>query len=94
MPTASSYFDVYQNYEIEAEDKNGLMAHLKQLGIEVAVPWGGKGIHQFKNLGLTHFKLPRTEPLFQRALLLPMYPELTNDQVEYVANTIKEFYKP
>lgn len=86
------YFDIYQNYEIEAEDRDHLMAHLKESGIEVFIQWGGKGVHQFKALGLMHFKLPRTEWMFKRALMLPMHTELSDEQVEYVADCIKEFY--
>ena len=87
------YFDVFQNYEVEAEERDRLVAHLKQKGIEIMVPWGGKAIHQFRALGLTHFDLPRTEQLFQNVLLLPIHTELTNEQVEYVCQTIQDFYK-
>jgi dTDP-4-amino-4,6-dideoxygalactose transaminase len=87
-----TYFDVFQNYEIEAENRDGLVAHLKASGVEVMLPWGGKGVHQFPALGLDHFKLPRTDELFRRALMLPMHTELTNDQARYVANTIRGFY--
>ena len=30
--------------------------------------------------------------MFRRALMLPMHPELTNDQILYVAQSIKSFY--
>ena len=86
------YFDAYQNYEIEAEDRDHLVAHLKDSGIEVFIQWGGRGVHQFKALGLTQFNLPRTERLFQRTLMLPMHTEITDDQVAYVSDTVREFY--
>ena len=87
--TNDSYFDVFQNYEIEVEDRDNLVAHLKELGIETMVSWGGKGVHQFKALGLNHYHLPRTESMFRR---VPMNPELTNEQVEYVADVVRRFY--
>ena len=86
------YFDAYQNYEIEAEDRDRLVAHLKDSGIEVFIQWGGRGVHHFKALGLTGFDLPRTERLFQRNLMLPMHTELTDDQVAYVSDTVRDFY--
>ena len=86
------YFDAYQNYEIEAEDRDRLVAHLNDSGIEVFIQWGGKGVHQFKALGLNRFDLPRTERLFQRNLMLPMHTELSDDQVKYVADTVRDFY--
>ena len=66
---------------------------MKNNGIETLVSWGGKGIHQFKALGLRDFNLPRTEEMLRRVLMLPMNPELTNEQVEYVADVISKFYK-
>jgi len=88
-----AYFDVFQNYEIEAEKRDELKFYLMDKGIETMLSWSGKGVHQFKPLGLTHFKLPRTEKTFERVLMLPMYPELTNEKVEYVIDVIKSFYK-
>ncbi len=90
--TDGSYFDVFQNYEIEARDRDRLVPHLKNSGVETMIPWGGKGIHRFQALGLTHFSLPRTERMFQGALMLPLTTELADDQVEYVATVINEFY--
>jgi dTDP-4-amino-4,6-dideoxygalactose transaminase len=87
------YYDVYQNYEILAQDRDRLVAQLKSRGIEILIPWGGKGVHQFKALGLSHFNLPATDNLFQNALMLPLHPELTCDQVEYVSATIRAFYE-
>jgi len=87
------YFDVFQNYEIEAEDRDRLVAHLKASGVEVMLPWGGKGVHHFPSLGLGHYNLPRTDRMFRGALMLPMHTELTNDQVTYVAGTVGEFFR-
>lgn len=86
------FFDVFQNYEIEAERKNELKTYLAERGIETMLPWGGKGVHQFKALGLAGFQLPRTEKLFERAIMLPMHPDLTDEHVKYVINNVKEFY--
>jgi dTDP-3-amino-2,3,6-trideoxy-4-keto-D-glucose/dTDP-3-amino-3,4,6-trideoxy-alpha-D-glucose/dTDP-2,6-dideoxy-D-kanosamine transaminase len=86
------YYDVYQNYEILAQERDRLVAHLRNNGIEILIPWGGKGVHQFKALGLSHFNLPATDNLFQNALMLPLHTELSFDQVDYVSATIRAFY--
>jgi dTDP-4-amino-4,6-dideoxygalactose transaminase len=87
------HFDVFQNYEIEAERRDELMRFLREeKGIEVTIQWGGKGVHQFNSLGLNHFHLPRTEEFFKKGLLLPMYPELSNKDINYVINSIEKFY--
>jgi dTDP-4-amino-4,6-dideoxygalactose transaminase len=91
-PTTDDQFDVFQNYEIEAEQRDQLRAHLHESGVETLLPWGGKGVHQFRSLGLAPISLPRTELLFRRALLLPMHCELTDEQVVYVCDCIHRFY--
>lgn len=90
--TDGPYFDVFQNYEVEAQDRDRLVSHLREMGIEILIPWGGKGVHQFKALGLTYFQLPRTEEMFRKVLMLPLHTELEDKQVEYVANAVKDFY--
>lgn len=85
-------YDVFQNYELEAEDRDGLAAHLRGQGVEVMLPWGGKGVHQFPALGLGHFQLPRTEELMRKALLLPMFPELEDREVRRVVEVVRSFY--
>jgi dTDP-4-amino-4,6-dideoxygalactose transaminase len=87
------YYDVFQNYEIEAENRDGLKSFLTEKSIETMIPWGGKGVHQFAALGLTDFHLPRTELMFERALFLPLHCELTDGQVVQVAEAVHEFYQ-
>lgn len=93
-PAPTSYgerHDAFQNYEIVAPNRDALVARLRERGVEILLPWGGKGVHQFKRLGLTHFELPRADAFFAGALLLPMYPELLDEEAAYVANIVREF---
>ena len=85
------HFDIFQNYEIEAEQRDALKAHLKQHGVGTLIQWGGKAVHQFRKLGFTQ-DLPYTEALFTRLLMLPMNTALTDDDVDYVCAQIREFY--
>ena len=85
------HFDVYQNYEIEADQRDALREFLKSRGVGTIVQWGGKAVHQFEGLGL-QARLPFTEKLFERMLLLPMNTALTDDDVAYVCDAIAEFY--
>jgi dTDP-4-amino-4,6-dideoxygalactose transaminase len=85
------HFDVYQNYEIEAERRDELRAFLKQRGVGTLIQWGGKAVHQFPKLGFTQH-LPYTDKLFIRMLMLPMNTALSNEDVDYVCACIKEFY--
>jgi dTDP-4-amino-4,6-dideoxygalactose transaminase len=86
------HFDIFQNFEIEAERRDALREFLKRCGIGTLLPWGGKAVHQWEQLGL-EVRLPYTEALFERLLLLPMNLSLSDDQVHVVCDTIQEFYR-
>jgi dTDP-4-amino-4,6-dideoxygalactose transaminase len=86
------HFDIFQNYEVEVHDRDGLVAFLQERGIETLIPWGGRAVHQFKALGLSHFQLPRTERVVSTALMLPLHTELSDEQVGYACQCIREFY--
>jgi dTDP-4-amino-4,6-dideoxygalactose transaminase len=90
-PSANETFDVFQNYELECDDRDRLHAHLAAAGVETMLPWGGRAIHQFAALGFEGLRLPATERLFERVLLLPMHCELTDEQVDYVTAAICAF---
>ncbi len=47
----ATHFDVYQNYEIEAERRDDLREFLAAHGIGTLLPWGGKAVHQWEALG-------------------------------------------
>lgn len=86
------FFDVYQNYVIRAKERDRLAAHLEESGIETLISWH-KPMHRYDALGLGHFNLPKTEQLSNEVLSLPMYPELSDEQVGYVVDSIHKFYK-
>ncbi len=88
----ADHFDVFQNYEIEAERRDELRAFLRQKGIGTALPWGGKAVHQWAGLGFD-VTLPRTEALFARVLLLPLNLSLTDDDVHEVCDAVEDFYR-
>jgi dTDP-4-amino-4,6-dideoxygalactose transaminase len=84
-------FDIFQNYEIEADDRDGLRAHLESRGIRTILQWGGKCIHQFPRLGLNS-NVPYTERMVKRFMLLPMNTAISNDDVHFVCDSVEEFY--
>lgn len=85
------YFDVYQNYVIRCKERDKLVAHLQNSGVEVLISWP-KPLHQQKALGLNHFNLPMTERISAEVVSLPMYPELTDEEVEFVIEAAKNFF--
>jgi len=85
------FFDVYQNYVIRSKYRDGLAKFLKDSGVEVLISWP-RPLHKQKGLGLERFHLPMTERISNEVVSLPMYPEITNGEVEIVINTIKKFF--
>ena len=85
------HFDVYQNYELQADQRDALKTHLAAQGIGTLIQWGGKGVHQWDGLGFNQ-KLPKVERFFERCIMLPMNMFISDDDVEYVCNSIKGFY--
>ncbi len=86
-----TYFDVYQNYVIRCDKRDDLVKYLQSCGIEVLISWRVP-MHKQKALGLEHFKLPMTERVSAEVISLPMYPELTDEEVEFVIDRVKEFF--
>jgi dTDP-4-amino-4,6-dideoxygalactose transaminase len=91
-PDGGAYFDIYQNYVIEAQKRDGLAAHLASRGIETLISPGPVPNHR-QPVGLDHFHLPRTEALCATVLSLPLNNELDEDQVLEVAGAIKDYYR-
>ena len=85
-------YDIYQNYEIQADKRDDLRRALSEAGIGTIMQWGGHMIHQFEDLNLRS-EAPYAEGLSKRFMMLPMHPLLTDDDVHYVCDAIAAFYR-
>jgi len=85
------HYDIFQNYEIEAERRDDLRAYLAEHGVGTLIQWGGKAVHQFTDLGFA-VELPFTERMFTRCLMLPLNRSLADEDVKYVCDLIGRFY--
>lgn len=91
-----NYFAVYQLYSIILENnksRNELLNYLKEKGIATKIYF--EPCHKysiFKKLGYD-IKLPITEDISSRILSLPMYPHMSESELNYIINTIKEFFE-
>ena len=84
----------YHLYILLVEDRLGLYNHLKANGIFAQIHY--YPVHlmpYYKNLGWKENDLPIVETYYQKCISLPMYPTLTNDDQEYVINTVLNYYK-
>jgi dTDP-4-amino-4,6-dideoxygalactose transaminase len=87
------HFDVYQNYEVEADKRDALRAHLEADGVRTIIQWAGTPVHGFNLPGVRVTDLPRTRLLFERCFLLPMNTSLTDDEIGYICASIRRFYR-
>lgn len=95
-PVQASYAShVWHLYVIRAERRDALQAHLGTHGI-------GTGLHYplplhlqpaYRHFGLGRGAFPVTERAADEILSLPMFPELTQEQVGQVADAIRAFYR-
>ncbi len=85
------HFDIFQNYEIEAERRDQLRVFLEERGVRTIIQWGGKVLHQFPKLNLGA-PLPYAERMAARFMLLPMNTVIKDDDVHYICDVISEFY--
>ncbi|MBW2003732.1 MAG: DegT/DnrJ/EryC1/StrS family aminotransferase [Deltaproteobacteria bacterium] len=86
------HYDVYQNYELESGHRDELKSFLAERGVGTIIQWGGKAVHQFKGLGFDNMRLPVVEKMTSRFLMLPMHTALTDEDVKYVCDCVKDFY--
>ena len=86
---------VWHQYVLRAPDKEGLIAALGKKGVGCGnfypVP-----LHlqkAFDYLGYKEGDLPAAEALCRQTVCLPVWPELTDGETAYIADSIKEIYK-
>lgn len=89
------YRHVYSLYAVRAKNRDALQRHLRDSGIGTAVHYP-KPVHlqPYYSQGEGRAgQFPIAEKLCNETLSLPMYPELTAEQVEVVTSKIIEFYQ-
>jgi len=86
----------YYMYVIRTPKRDKLKKFLEEKGI-------GCGIHYpiplhlqpaYSHLGYKKGDFPVAEKLSKEILSIPVYPELTTEQMNYIVESIKEFFNP
>jgi dTDP-4-amino-4,6-dideoxygalactose transaminase len=84
---------VYHLYVVRAEHRDDLRAHLADGGVGTGVHYG-LPVHlqpAYQSLGLGPGSLPATERAASEVLSLPLYPELTSDEIDRVIQLVNGF---
>ena len=91
----SNNVSTYHQYTVTVPDRDGLQKYLKEKGSGCAVFYP-RPLHLqdcFSRLGYRAGDFGTAEKLCEEVLSLPIYPELTTGQVEYVGKSVLKFYQ-
>lgn len=83
---------VYHLYVVRVNDRDGLQRHLTERGVATGIHYPIP-IHlqpAYRDLGYGPGDFPVTERIAGGILSLPMYPEITEDQISYVVASLRE----
>lgn len=85
---------VYHLYVIQTEQRDALQTYLQEKGISTGLHYPVPLHLQecFNHLGYKKGDFPVSEQLGEQCLSLPMFPELTQEQIEYVAHHVTAFF--
>ena len=88
-------YHIYNQYTLRAGDRDRLRAFLKDAGVGSAVYYPVPLHLQecFAKLGYGSGDFPEAERAAKEVLSIPIYPELSMKQKEYVVQRIAEFYE-
>jgi len=92
--TGLKYFHTYHQYVIRAESRNDLQLHMREKGVPSAIFYP-MPLHLQKCFAYLAYKegdFPESEKAALEVLALPIYPELSEKNQEFVVTTIKNFY--
>ncbi|MCS7149125.1 MAG: DegT/DnrJ/EryC1/StrS family aminotransferase [Caldimicrobium sp.] len=86
---------VYHRYMIGTSKREELAKFLKERGIEIGYYYPIPLHKQRAYIDLHHrtWTLPIAEKLAKELLAIPIYPELTQDELDYIITSIKDFFK-
>ena len=88
------YFHTYHQYVIRADDRDDLQRFMREKGVPSAIFYP-MPLHLqkcFAYLGYREGDFPESEKATSEVLALPIYPELSEENQDYVVTTIKDFY--
>lgn len=84
---------IYNQFVIRSTRRDALREHLTAAGVGTEIYYP-KPMHVqpcFKALGHTDGDFPVSEAAARETVALPIYPELTRDQITYVSDRVREF---
>lgn len=87
-------YHIYNQYKIRVEKRDALREFMKkhEIGTEIYYPVPFHLQECFADLGYKKGDFPISEFSANTSIALPIYPELTDEQLQYVVSVIKKFF--
>lgn len=89
-------FHIYHQYVIRANERDRLQEFLKEKGVATAIYYP-LPLHLQKCFAYLDYRegdFPVSEKASREVLALPIFPELTTEQQDFIVSSISQFYKP
>lgn len=84
---------IYHMYVLQSERREETVAYLKEKGIATGIYYPVP-LHlqkAYENLGYKEGDMPNAEYLSKRTFAIPMFAELTQEEMKYIVQALKEF---
>ena len=95
LPTEEdNNYHIYNQFVIYSDRRDALMEHLhaNQIGCEIYYPLALHEQECFRYLGLKKGSFPNAERAAAMSLALPVYPDLSEEQIERVVKVMSDFF--
>lgn len=92
--TSDGNHHIFHVYAVLSDRRDALQAHLDSKGIPTLIyyPLPLHLQQVYRDLGYQEGDFPIAERASKKILPLPMYPELTDEQVDYIIEIVRDFH--
>ena len=88
VKNTEDYYNVYNQYTIRVNNRDEIRKKLKEKGIDTGIMWPIP-CHQQPAYSTTRY-LPNTEKVRKEILSLPMFPYITNYEIDWIVDNVNE----
>lgn len=91
--TTEGAYHIYHLFILQSEKRDELIKHLSDAGVATGVYYPVPMHLQkvYKSLGYSNGDLPNAEYLSERTFAIPLFAELTDEEIRYIISKLLEF---